>query len=268
MPGIKSCVFLLAFSCNCLLFSSKSDKSSFLSQREHHQFTHQPSIAVDISWQPIWSHPQGSIGTFAAESASKQHLPMSLCIMPRWWLYRSFIFTLTWGKDPIWLINMFQIGRNGHLDNFFFWKQTWYSPRSWYHDSWLMSVGIVLLHYSRQGNSPISPHPTYPVKICRSSFPGVLFLLLGPILPKARNSTHEKMKFQKLYSNHIFSGEQREKKTWLFTYTGNYNYQSYVGIIMHHYKDPYEPTSIINKKVGNAFFYSGSWCYVTSSFLT
>ena len=164
---------------------------------------------------------------------------MNLCIMPRWWLHRSFIFTLTWGNDPIWLINMFQIGRKGHLDEFFLAKQPWYSPRSWYHDSWLMS-GFSCCITLDKGTVPYPHTQPCPVKICRSSFPGVFFLL-GPILPKARNSTHEKMKLPKgkLYSNHRFLGEQREKITWLFTYAGKYNYLSYVGIIIHHYKDPY-----------------------------
>ena len=122
---------------------------------------------------------------------------------------------------------------------FFLAKQPWYSPRSWYHDSWLMS-GFSCCITLDKGTVPYPHTQPCPVKICRSSFPGVFFLL-GPILPKARNSTHEKMKLPKgkLYSNHRFVGEQREKITWLFTYAGKYNYLSYVGIIIHHYKDPY-----------------------------
>ena len=33
-----------------------------------------------------------------------------------WWFQTFFIFTPTWGNDPIWLINIFQMGWNHHLD--------------------------------------------------------------------------------------------------------------------------------------------------------
>ena len=156
---------------------------------------------------------------------------MNLCIMPRWWLHRSFIFTLTWRNDPIWLTNMFQMGWNDYLDEFFWETRMILSkiliPWLMTHESECQDSLVALLSTREQSHI---------------SIPNLAQLrqyLLGPILPKARNRTHEKMKLPKgkLYSN--LSGEQREKTTWLFTYTGNYNYLSYFEIITHHYKDPY-----------------------------
>ena len=34
----------------------------------------------------------------------------------RWWFQIFVIFTPTWGNDPIWLYNIFQMGWNHHLD--------------------------------------------------------------------------------------------------------------------------------------------------------
>ena len=37
----------------------------------------------------------------------------------RWWFQRFFIFTPTWGRFPIWLYNIFQMGWNHQLGDSF-----------------------------------------------------------------------------------------------------------------------------------------------------
>ena len=79
------------------------------------------------------------------------------------------------------------------------------------HDSCRDSL-VALLSTREQSHIPIPNLAQLRYVVVRSL---EFFFLLGPILPKARNSTHEKMKLPKgkLYSNHRFLGEQREKIT-------------------------------------------------------
>ncbi len=55
--------------------------------------------------------------------------------------------------------------------------------------------------------------------------------------------------------------EQWPKKPWLWTlYIGDEKLPSYIGIILSHYKDPYQPTSIVECQQG---FERGSFGYIS-----